>query len=111
MDASWQVRRVFATRCVRPALAAAFRQLLERRVPVAPRRPLTVRFAVPALEVDRAGLLHGGALVVVDPVARERARADELVLGRAVGSDRQREGRPRRRAADAEERLAAHAAR
>src|SRR5439155_20768752 len=81
------------------------------RVLVPPRRPLAVRLAIPLAEVDRPGLLDEPARVVVDPVARERARSDELVLARAVGADREREGRPRGRAADAEERLAAHAPR
>src|ERR1700693_4609618 len=46
-----------------------------RRVRGAPRSVLLVRLAVPLLEVDHAALLDEVAVVVVDPVARERARA------------------------------------
>src|SRR5437588_1519654 len=82
-----------------------------RSVFLAPGRPLAVRLAIPGLEVDRARLLHEDTVVAVDPVPRKAARADELVLGRAVGSNGEREGRPGRSAVDAEERLAADPAR
>src|SRR5205085_7059082 len=81
------------------------------RVLLAPRRALAVRLAVPLAEIDRPGLLDEPARVVVDPVARERARSDQLVLARAVRADRERERRPGGGAAHAEERLAAHAPR
>ena len=61
-----------------------------------------MRRAVPLLEVDRARLFDQVAAVVVDPVARERARPDHLVLDRAVGANRQAERRPRGRSVRAE---------
>ena len=68
-----------------------------RRILVAPRRVLVERLAEPLLEVDDAGLRHEVPVVVVDPVPRERAGADELALRRAVDVDRQLQRRPRRR--------------
>ena len=56
-------------------------------------------------EVDRRRLLDERAVVVVDPVARERAGADELVARGAVGVDRQGERRPRDRRPELDERL------
>src|SRR5437588_10608912 len=82
-----------------------------RRILFAPRSALAVRLAVPGLEVDRPGLLDELAAVVVNPVPRKGARADELVSGRAVRSNGEGERRPRRRAADPEERLPAHSPR
>ena len=75
----------------------------------APGRVVAVRLAVPLLEVDRPRFLDELPVLVVDPVARERARSGQLVLGRAVGLDRERERRPGDRRADPHERLAAHA--
>ena len=48
---------------------------------VAPRRVLAVRLAIPGLEVDRPGLGGEVPVLVIDPVARERARSHDLVLG------------------------------
>jgi hypothetical protein len=59
-------------------------------------------------EVDHAGLLHEPAFAVVDPVARERARPDELVARAAVGVDRQSEGRPSDRWPELDEWLVRH---
>ena len=50
-------------------------------------------------------------VVVVDPVARERARADDLVARAAVGVDRQGQGRPRDRRPELDERLVWHRSR
>ena len=74
---------------------------------VAPRRVLAVRLAIPGLEVDRPGLGGEVPVLVIDPVARERARSHDLVLGGPVRADRQRERRPRRGGVDAEKRPAA----
>ena len=73
----------------------------------APGRVVAVRLPIPLLEVDGARLLDKVPVVVVDPVPWERARADDLVEGRSVRSDRQREGGPGGRGLDAEERPAA----
>src|SRR5438093_8513875 len=94
-----------------PLEVALCRSHDRRRVLVAPRSALAVGFAVPGLEVDRPGLVDELAAVVVDPMPRKGARADELVRGRAVSPNREGERRPRGRAVDAEERLAAHPAR
>src|SRR4029453_4523247 len=75
---------------------------------VAPRRVLAVCLPVPGLEVDRARLRDEIAVVVVDPVPRERARPDELMLRRAVRADRECERRPGGRRLDADERPPAH---
>src|SRR5439155_15480087 len=82
-----------------------------RRILLAPGRVLSVRRLVPLGEVDRPRLLHQLALVVVEPVARERTRALERMLGHAVRGDRQPKRRPRRGGLDPEERLAADAPR
>src|SRR5262245_54156474 len=47
---------------------------------LAPRRVLLVCLAVPLVEVDRPALLDELPIAVEDPVSREGARADELVL-------------------------------
>ncbi len=73
---------------------------------VAPGRVFAVRFPVPGLEVDCARLLDEPALPVVDPVTGKRACSDELVVGRAVRVDSQRERRPCGRGVDPEERPA-----
>src|SRR5512133_2439834 len=78
-----------------------------RRILLAPGRVLAVRGPVPLLEVDRPRLLHQLAAVIVEPVARERARSVERVLGGAVSLDRQGQRRPRGGGLDPEERLAA----
>src|SRR2546423_7108351 len=67
-----------------------------RRILLAPGRVLAVRLLVPLAEVDRPRLLDELAVIVVEPMTRERARALERVLGGAVGVDRQPERRPRR---------------
>ena len=77
-----------------------------RRLLVSPRRVVAVRLAVPRLEVDDAALPGENAFVVVDPMPRERARADELVLDAAVRVEGEAERRPRRRRVDAEPRPA-----
>ena len=69
-----------------------------RRVLVAPRRVLAEGLAVPLLEVDHAGLGDDLAAVVVEPVAGERAGADQLGLGPAVGVERELRGCSRRAA-------------
>src|SRR2546430_6422278 len=76
------------------------------RILLAPRRVLAVRGPVPLLEVDRPRLLHQLAGVVVEPVARKRARSLERELGGAVSPDRQGQRRPRGGGLDPEERLA-----
>ncbi len=89
-----------------------------RRVLVAPRGALQLGLPEPAVEVDPARLGHQLALVVVDPVAGERAGPDDLVGGPAVGVDGEGQGRPggrgdpldERRAADAPRRRRARAA-
>src|SRR6266508_4433906 len=78
------------------------------RILVAPGRVLAVGLPVPGLEVDRSRLLDEAALAVVDPVAGKRARSHELMVGGAVGPNRERERRPRRRRVDPEERTALH---
>src|SRR5213592_4272461 len=83
------------------------RRRQRRRILLAPRRVLAVRGLVPLLEVDRPRLLHQLAAVVVEPVARERARSLERVLGGALSLDRQGQRRPRGGGLDPEERLAA----
>ena len=60
----------------------------------APGRSIPEGVLEPLAEVDDAGLLGELALVVVDPVSRERARANELVARAAIGIDRQGKGRP-----------------
>src|SRR6266511_1827527 len=79
-----------------------------RRILTTPGRLLSVRLAIPLLEIDRARLVHELPRVVVHPVAWERTRRCELVLVRPVRVDRKREGRPSRRRMNAEERLAPH---
>src|SRR4029079_16085740 len=76
-----------------------------RRILFAPGGVLAVRGPVPLAEVDRPGLLDQLAVVVVEPMARERTCALERVLARAVGVDRQTERRPCRGGLDPEERL------
>src|SRR6266516_2298492 len=82
------------------------RRRQRRRILLAPRRVLAVRGLVPLLEVDRPRLLHQLAGVVVEPVARERARSLEGVHDRAVSVDRQGQCRPRGGGLDPEEGLA-----
>src|SRR5256885_10784077 len=82
-----------------------------RRILLAPGRVFAVRLLVPLAEVDRPRLLRELAVIVVEPMTRERARALERVLGGAVGVDRQPERRPRRGGLDPEERFAADAPR
>ena len=74
---------------------------------VAPGRVLAERAVGPLLEVDEAGLRQQLAVVVVDPVARERARAGEAGLDGAVGVHGQRERRPGERRVPLDERRAA----
>src|SRR6185436_20794952 len=81
------------------------RRRQRRRILLAPGRVLAMRGPVPLAEVDRPGLLDQLAVVVVEPMARERTRALERVLARAVGLDRQTERRPCRGGLDPEERL------
>src|SRR4029453_15388956 len=82
-----------------------------RRILSAPGHVRPERLAPPALEIPGAALLDELALVVVDPVARERARSCQRVLRRPVGVDDQLERRPGRGRGDLEERLAADAPR
>lgn len=56
---------------------------------IPPRRVPAERVPPPAVEVDQPGLGDQLAPVVVDPVAREGARADDLMLARPVGVDRE----------------------
>ena len=74
------------------------------RVLVAPWRVRAEGARVPVLEVDKARLQDQPAVVVVDPVAREGAGADDLVLGAAVGVQGQRQRRPRQRRRHLDER-------
>src|SRR5436190_22122851 len=69
------------------------------------------RVVEPFSEVDRARLLDEPALFVVDPVARERAGADELVAGRSVGVDGQPERGPGDRRPELDEGLVRYRAR
>ena len=57
-----------------------------------------------SLKSVRPALAGELVLVVVDPVTRERAGADELPLGGTVGAQCQRERRPHRRAFELHER-------
>src|SRR5439155_20195529 len=82
-----------------------------RRLDVAPGSVVSVRLAIPRLEVDGAALLRDSAFVAVDPVARERARTHELMLDAAARMERERQRRPRRGRLDAEQRPAPDAAR
>ena len=70
----------------------------------APRRVPAERLPVPLLEVGETGLGRERARLVVDPVPRELARADQLEAARAVGVDRERERRPHERRAELHER-------
>src|SRR2546421_2742705 len=78
-----------------------------RRVLLAPWCLLSVRLLVPLGEVDRPGLLNELARVVIEPVARERARTLEGMLAGPVRLDRQPKRRPCGGGLDPEERLAA----
>src|SRR3954463_16432131 len=77
-----------------------------RRLLVAPGRVVAARLAVPLLEVDGPALLDHVTLAVVDPMTRERARTDQLVLDAAVGVQRECERRPRGGRLDPEQRPA-----
>src|SRR5262249_26972444 len=68
-----------------------------------PRRVLAERVPVPLLEVGEAGLLGELAGGVVDPVAREGARAGQLEARRTVYAQRQHQGRAARRALELHE--------
>ena len=82
-----------------------------RRIGGPPGRVLAVRLVEPGREIDDAGLLDETPVIVVDPMARERARAEQAVVRRPICTDRQLERRPRERRPELDIRLPRHGTR
>ena len=99
------VRRIASRQfALEPALDRAHQR---RRVRITPRRELAEVFVAPRLEVDEAAPLEQLALMVVDPVAWERARADQPARAAAIDMQRELQRRPCRGSDQLKERRAA----